>query len=96
VKVKVKALYDFAPQHPAHMRLRAGQVFTLRGRPSPQWWSGTFCDAFGTVSGLFPASYVQVIPTDTPTTDAATPVTATLTSTPASSQSASSANVNRM
>ncbi|VEU21833.1 DEKNAAC102880 [Brettanomyces naardenensis] len=53
----VQAMYDYRPQQPEDLELRAGDKIVVTEKLSPSWWRGT---ANGK-SGIFPANYVQVL-----------------------------------
>ncbi|KAK5611675.1 hypothetical protein CRENBAI_012800 [Crenichthys baileyi] len=55
--LKVKALYNFVPEGPGELSLRAGDVVTEVEQVDTQWYRGT-CNGS---TGFFPISYVEVL-----------------------------------
>lgn len=55
--LKVKALYDFVPEGPSELSLKAGDVVTGVEQVDSQWYRGT-CNGS---AGFFPINYVQVL-----------------------------------
>jgi peroxin-13 len=54
-----KALYDFHSDQPGELSFIKGDLVAILGKMDPEWWKGRTQD--GRI-GLFPRSYVQVIP----------------------------------
>ncbi|XP_036068056.1 SH3 domain-containing protein 19 isoform X2 [Oryzias melastigma] len=55
--LKVKAIYDFQPQNPEELTLRAGDVVTGVEQADHQWYRGTCRGS----TGFFPVSYAEVL-----------------------------------
>lgn len=53
----VQAIFDFSPEGPGELALRAGDVATMVEQVDSEWYSGTCRGA----SGFFPASFVKVL-----------------------------------
>ncbi|KAG7878530.1 hypothetical protein KL925_004431 [Ogataea polymorpha] len=52
-----EALYDYKPQQPEDVELRAGDKITVIQKMSTSWWKGTV----GGRTGMFPANYVRLL-----------------------------------
>lgn len=55
-----EALYDFAANDCDELSFKAGDIIGLVDKPSEDWWLGSINGN----KGLFPSTYVKVIPQD--------------------------------
>lgn len=56
---KAVALYEFVPQSPKELALKADDVIVVHDREGDAWWFGT---VDGTTFGYFPNNYVRLLP----------------------------------
>ncbi|KAG7736999.1 hypothetical protein KL912_003955 [Ogataea haglerorum] len=52
-----EALYDYKPQQPEDVELKAGDKITVIDKLSTSWWKGTVRGK----TGMFPANYVRLV-----------------------------------
>ncbi|KAL6069905.1 Unconventional myosin-Ie [Balamuthia mandrillaris] len=59
---QAKALYDFQAENEDELNFSQGAIITVTNKSNPDWWEGVLDGR----SGLFPATYVELIPGGAP------------------------------
>ncbi|XP_041642207.1 SH3 domain-containing protein 19 isoform X2 [Cheilinus undulatus] len=60
--LKVQAVYDFNPESPGELSLRAGDIVTMVEQVDSEWYRGTCRGS----TGFFPINHVKVLPNHSP------------------------------